>query len=177
MQESCRLLRVFVEDRKHEQAFHVADTAVLVDCYTDHANTSLQSRACVLLSAAVCKAVFVHATDICACLARCVRTDETSATVRCHYLTDGTANFAFTVRRQEFFVPVGVLLKCFLEVSDRELSEKLLACCAEVSCTSPARNAPPYSPPPLWGPQRALPAILLGVWLPVAYPPFRGVIQ
>jgi len=47
-------------------------------------------------------------------------------------LTDGTANFAFTVRRQEFFVPVGILLKCFLEVSDRELSEKLMACCAEV---------------------------------------------
>lgn len=64
---------------------------------------------------------------------RCVRPDETSATVRCHYLTDGTANFAFTVRRQEFFVPVGILLKCFLEVSDRELSEKLMACCAEVS--------------------------------------------
>ena len=63
---------------------------------------------------------------------RCVRPDETSATVRCHYLTDGTANFAFTVRRQEFFVPVGILLKCFLEVSDRELSEKLMACCAEV---------------------------------------------
>ena len=37
------------------------------------------------------------------------------------------------MRRQEFFVPVGVLLKCFLEVSDRELSEKLMACCAEVS--------------------------------------------
>jgi len=55
--------------------------------------------------------------------------------VRCHYLTDGTANFAFTVRRQEFFVPVGILLKCFLEVSDRELSEKLMACCAEVSLT------------------------------------------
>lgn len=62
-----------------------------------------------------------------------MRPDETSATVRCHYLTDGTANFAFTVRRQEFFVPVGILLKCFLEVSDRELSEKLMACCAEVS--------------------------------------------
>ncbi|KAL0055264.1 hypothetical protein WJX82_009622 [Trebouxia sp. C0006] len=66
-----------------------------------------------------------------ATLIRCVRPDETSATVRCHYLTDGTANFAFTVRRQEFFVPVGILLKCFLEVSDRELSEKLMACCAE----------------------------------------------
>ena len=29
-------------------------------------------------------------------------------------------------------MPVGFLLKGFLEVSDRELSEKLMACCAEV---------------------------------------------
>lgn len=79
------------------------------------------------------RAAVTFGTDILPpCLARCVRPDETSATVRCHYLTDGTANFAFTMRRQEFFVPVGILLKCFLEVSDRELSEKLLACCAEV---------------------------------------------
>lgn len=63
---------------------------------------------------------------------RCVRQDENSATVRCHYLTDGTVNFAFTVRRQEFFIPVGILFKCFMEVSDRELSDKLMACCAEV---------------------------------------------
>ena len=52
--------------------------------------------------------------------------------MRCHYLTDGTVNFAFTVRRQEFFVPVGILFKCFMEVSDKEMSEKLMACCAEV---------------------------------------------
>ncbi len=29
---------------------------------------------------------------------RCVRPDQSSATVRCHYLTDGTVNFAFTVQ-------------------------------------------------------------------------------
>ncbi len=47
---------------------------------------------------------------------RCVRPDQSSATVRCHYLTDGTVNFAFTMRRAEYFIPAGVLLKCFLEV-------------------------------------------------------------
>ena len=46
----------------------------------------------------------------------CVRPDQSSATVRCHYLTDGTVNFAFTMRRAEYFIPAGVLLKCFLEV-------------------------------------------------------------
>ena len=58
---------------------------------------------------------------------RSVRRDESSATVRCHYLRDGTASFAFTIGRAEYFVPVGVLLKCFLEVSDRELFCRLLA--------------------------------------------------
>ncbi len=50
---------------------------------------------------------------------RCVREDQSSATVRCHYLTDGTVNFAFTMRRSEYFIPAGLLLKCFLDTSDR----------------------------------------------------------
>ena len=46
--------------------------------------------------------------------------------MRCHYLTDGTVNFAFTIRRAEYFIPAGVLLLCFLEVSHRELFDKLV---------------------------------------------------
>ncbi len=84
---------------------------------------------------------------------RCVRSDELSATVRCHYLTDGSVNFAFTVRRAEYFIPAGVLLKCFLDVSDRELFGHLLALAPDVraffffggcSCLTPpppAQNA------------------------------------
>ena len=30
---------------------------------------------------------------------------------------DGTVNFALTMRRAEYFIPAGILLKCFLEVS------------------------------------------------------------
>ena len=56
-----------------------------------------------------------------------MRPDETSATVRCHYLRDGTVKFAFTVGRAEFFIPVGILLKCFVEASDKEVFTKLLA--------------------------------------------------
>ena len=47
--------------------------------------------------------------------------------MRCHYLKDGTVNFAFTMRRAEYFIPAGVLLKCFLETSDRELYDRLMA--------------------------------------------------
>ena len=37
---------------------------------------------------------------------RCVAPDESSMTVRVHYLTNGGARFAFVLRRQEFFIPV-----------------------------------------------------------------------
>ena len=47
--------------------------------------------------------------------------------MRCHYLTDGSVNFAFAIRRAEFFIPVGVLLKCFAEVSECELFGYLTA--------------------------------------------------
>lgn len=63
----------------------------------------------------------------CATLIRCVRPDQSSATVRCHYLTDGSVNFAFTMRKAEYFIPAGLLLKAFLEVSDLELYNKIMA--------------------------------------------------
>jgi hypothetical protein len=62
-----------------------------------------------------------------ACARRCVRPDETGATVRCHAMRDGTARFAFTLGRAEFFLPLGLLARCFLEVSDAELFGRLLA--------------------------------------------------
>ena len=63
---------------------------------------------------------------------RCVRPDEVSAQVRCHYLTDGTVNFAFTIRRSEYFIPAGVLLKCFLETTDREIYTRLVSSAPKV---------------------------------------------
>jgi DNA-directed RNA polymerase I subunit RPA2 len=56
-----------------------------------------------------------------ATMIRCVRPDQSSATVRLHYLADGGVNFAFTMRKAEYFIPVGVLLKCFMEVRDIRL--------------------------------------------------------
>jgi len=65
-------------------------------------------------------------TDL-ATAVRCVRPDESSSTTRCHYLNDGTAVFAVTIRRAEYFIPAGILLKCFLEVSDEEIYNKLIS--------------------------------------------------
>ena len=36
---------------------------------------------------------------------RCVSPDETSITVRTHYMTNGSARLAFVLRRQEFYIP------------------------------------------------------------------------
>jgi len=60
-----------------------------------------------------------------ATLLRCVRPDLTSQTVRCHMLTDGCVNFAITIRRAEYFIPVGLLLKALVETTDREIFERL----------------------------------------------------
>ncbi|MEW5309998.1 MAG: hypothetical protein WDW38_001834 [Sanguina aurantia] len=62
-----------------------------------------------------------------ATLLRCVQPDQSSSTVRCHYLTDGTVNFAFTMRKSEYFIPAGILLKCFIQVTDKELFDKILS--------------------------------------------------
>lgn len=55
-----------------------------------------------------------------------MRADETSTTVRCHYMTSGQVTFTFSVRRRELFLPAGVLLKCFVEATDRELFHFLI---------------------------------------------------
>lgn len=42
---------------------------------------------------------------------RCVRPDHSGVTLVLHYLEDGSATVRFAVRRQEFFLPVVMLLK------------------------------------------------------------------
>lgn len=66
------------------------------------------------------------------CFNRCVRADEVSATVRCHYLRTGAVNFTFVIRRREFFLPAGVVLKCLMDASDREIFHHLVASCPSV---------------------------------------------
>ena len=62
---------------------------------------------------------------------RCVRPDQTSVTVNCHYLKTGNVQFKFGVGKQEYFVPVGILLKCFVDVTERETFEALVGVAEE----------------------------------------------
>ena len=54
---------------------------------------------------------------------RCVTPDEHSATVRVHYLSDGGARVAFVFRRQEYFIPAGLIFRALSPASDRELAD------------------------------------------------------
>ena len=64
-------------------------------------------------------------TDL-AAVVRCVRPDESAATVRLHYLSGGGAAFAVTVGRAEFFVPAGLILRALGDATDRELYEAIV---------------------------------------------------
>lgn len=58
---------------------------------------------------------------------RCVRPDQSSVTLTLHYLNDGSATVRFTVRKQEFFLPVIMVLKALVGTTDREIYERVLA--------------------------------------------------
>lgn len=57
---------------------------------------------------------------------RCVRRDQSAVTVYLHYMHDGNAMVRFAVRKQEFFVPVVLMLKALKDTTDREIYEKLV---------------------------------------------------
>ena len=57
---------------------------------------------------------------------RCVRPDGSSQTVGLHLLTTGGATLRLTIQKQEFFVPVVLLLKALRESSDAEIYTRVL---------------------------------------------------
>ncbi|KAL9942307.1 DNA-directed RNA polymerase I subunit RPA2 [Verticillium nonalfalfae] len=57
---------------------------------------------------------------------RSVRPDETSQTNVLHYLTDGNMTFRFSWRKNEYLVPVMMILKALVETNDREIFEGLI---------------------------------------------------
>ena len=61
-----------------------------------------------------------------AVLVRCLRADGTSQTVGLHLLTTGGAKLRVTINKQEFFIPVLMLLKAFRECSDAEVYTRAL---------------------------------------------------
>ena len=57
---------------------------------------------------------------------RSVRPDQTSQTNVLHYLTDGNVTFRFSWRKNEFLVPVMMVLKALAETNDREIYESIV---------------------------------------------------
>ncbi|KAI1083195.1 DNA-directed RNA polymerase I subunit RPA2 [Whalleya microplaca] len=57
---------------------------------------------------------------------RSVRPDETSQTNVLHYLNDGNVTFRFSWRKNEYLVPVMMILKALVETNDREIFEGLV---------------------------------------------------
>lgn len=52
---------------------------------------------------------------------RCVRPDQTSQTNVLHYLADGSVTFRFSWRKNEYLVPVVMILKALVETNDLEI--------------------------------------------------------
>ena len=57
---------------------------------------------------------------------RCVRPDQSSQTNVLHYLSDGNMTLRFAWRKNEYLVPVVMILKALIETNDREIYESLV---------------------------------------------------
>ncbi|RLN67078.1 hypothetical protein BBJ29_004998 [Phytophthora kernoviae] len=57
---------------------------------------------------------------------KCVKRDQAAVTVTVHYLQDGNATVRFGVKKQEFMIPVGLVLKALYPLTDREIYERVL---------------------------------------------------
>lgn len=59
------------------------------------------------------------------CSIRCARPDQTTQTNTVHYLNDGNAMLRFAWRKQEYMVPVILILKALVDTSDKEIFDAL----------------------------------------------------
>ncbi|KAI0832821.1 beta and beta-prime subunits of DNA dependent RNA-polymerase [Trametes gibbosa] len=57
---------------------------------------------------------------------RCVRPDQTSATNTLHYLSNGSAMLRFSWRKQEYVIPIMLILKALVSASDKEIFEGVM---------------------------------------------------
>jgi DNA-directed RNA polymerase I subunit RPA2 len=57
---------------------------------------------------------------------RSVRPDQTSQTNVLHYLSDGNVTFRFSWKKNEYLIPVMMILKALVETNDREVFEGLV---------------------------------------------------
>jgi DNA-directed RNA polymerase I subunit RPA2 len=57
---------------------------------------------------------------------RCVRPDQTSVTNSLHYLSNGSTMLRFSWRKQEYVIPIMLVLKALIGASDREIFEGIM---------------------------------------------------
>ncbi|CAL1530216.1 unnamed protein product [Lymnaea stagnalis] len=57
---------------------------------------------------------------------RCVREDQMANSLTLHYLQNGTAKLSFGVQKEVFFVPIILILKGLLEVSEKYIFDELV---------------------------------------------------
>jgi DNA-directed RNA polymerase I subunit RPA2 len=57
---------------------------------------------------------------------RCVRPDQTSVTNTLHYLSNGSAMLRFSWRKQEYVIPIMLILKALTGASDKEIFEGIM---------------------------------------------------
>lgn len=57
---------------------------------------------------------------------RCVRPDQTSVTNTLHYLSNGSAMLRFTWRKQEYVLPIMLILKALINASYKEIFEGIM---------------------------------------------------
>ncbi|KAJ3325981.1 hypothetical protein HDV06_002366 [Boothiomyces sp. JEL0866] len=56
---------------------------------------------------------------------RCVRNDQSSQTLSLHYCTDGFVSLRFSFRKNEYMVPILLVLKALCPTTDKELFERI----------------------------------------------------
>lgn len=59
-------------------------------------------------------------------LCRSVRPDQTSSIAVAHYLSTGDVCFAFTISKNQFFIPAGLLLKAMRNSTDKEIFDRIV---------------------------------------------------
>jgi DNA-directed RNA polymerase I subunit RPA2 len=57
---------------------------------------------------------------------RCVRPDQSSVTNALHYLSNGSTMLRFSWRKQEYVIPIMLVLKALVGASDREIFEGII---------------------------------------------------
>jgi DNA-directed RNA polymerase I subunit RPA2 len=57
---------------------------------------------------------------------RCARPDQSSVTVTLHYLNNGGSTLRFVLRKQEFLLPVIIVIKSLVEITDKEIYDRIV---------------------------------------------------